>query len=112
MCIPILTVDSLQPVHMQKSQKMSSKLQQGVPMPSTTAPLAMVHEGYLISDDAHLKDDGSVHMQEGYTSQSTQGLIEVVEVNKSHQLSLSGSGYTSNASKSYMRKCLFVLEYI
>ena len=65
-----------------------SKLQQGVPMyPPTTGPLEIVNES------------ATMHIQEAYTSQSTQALIEVVKKNGIHQLSLAGSGYNINASK-------------
>ncbi|XP_065885844.1 uncharacterized protein [Dysidea avara] len=64
-----------------------SKLQQGVPMyPPTTGPIEIANES------------ARMHIQEAYTSQSTQALIEVVEKNGIHQLSLAGSGYNINAT--------------
>ena len=64
----------------------SSKLHQDVPV--ATGPLGIVNES------------ARVHIQEGYSPQSAQALIEVVEINGIHQLSLAGSGYSINASKS------------
>jgi len=102
----IIAVDGKLQVVQASSSKVasSSKQHQDVRIPTSTANPIIVDEAYkIIPDNAKLTRDGSVNMQEGLDSHSTQSLIEVVEVNQSHKLSLTGPGTTSQASK-----CIFL----